>query len=79
MSQLHVEAVYTMTRPRLSVGEMLSKAKQEEKEKNDWMLITIMQFLQFLGRQGLALQGHDEHESNFIQLLKLRSHDQKAC
>ena len=54
MSQDHVEAVHAMTTPRLGVGEMLSKAYQEEKEKNGGMLITIMQFLQFIGRQGLA-------------------------
>ncbi len=38
--------------------------------------MTIIQDIQFLGQQGLALQGHEESESNFIQLMKLRSHDQ---
>ena len=36
----------------------------------------ILQNLQFLGRQGIALRGHDQDESNFIQLVKLRSYDQ---
>ena len=42
------------------------------------MLVTIMKNLQFLGRHGLALRGHNESESNFIQLLKLRGHDQNV-
>ena len=40
------------------------------------MLQTIMQNIQFLGRQGLALREHDGGESNFILLMKLRTHDQ---
>ncbi len=35
-----------------------------------------IQDIQFLGRQGLALQGHEESQNNFIQLMKLSSHDQ---
>ena len=31
-----------------------------------------------VGRQHPALQGHEESESNFILLLKLRSHDQSV-
>ena len=38
--------------------------------------MTIVQNVQHLGRQGLAFRGHNDEESNFIQLLKLRSHDQ---
>ena len=40
------------------------------------MLLTIMQNVRFLGRQGLALRGHNDDESNFTQLLKLSSVDQ---
>ena len=39
------------------------------------MLLTILQNIHFLGRQGLALRGHDDTESNFVQLLKLRGCD----
>ena len=52
---------------------MLSHVHSEEKKLNGRMLIKI---LQFLGRQGLALRGHNQDDSNFIQLMKLRSHDQ---
>ena len=40
--------------------------------------MTILQNIPFLGRQGLAFKGHDDQESKFIQLLKLRSFDQHA-
>ena len=55
---------------------MLSHVHSEEKKLNGRMLIKILQNLQFLGRQGLALRGHNQDDSNFIQLMKLRSHDQ---
>ena len=44
------------------------------------MLMTIMQNVWFLSRQGLTLRGYDDDddddEGNFTQLLKLRSVDQ---
>ena len=40
--------------------------------------MNIMQNLQFLARQGIPLRGHIDVESNFIQLMKLRSNDQQA-
>lgn len=57
---------------------MVSRAHTEQKELNGRMLISILQNVQFLGRQGLALRGHEDNESNFIQLMKLRSHDQQV-
>ena len=35
----------------------------------------VLQNTQFLARQGLALQGNDDKESNFFQLMKLRGKD----
>ena len=75
-SKFHVDAVQAMTKPQNDVGEVLSHNYSEEKKLNGRMLQTIMQNIQFLGRQGLALRGHDGGESNFIQLMKLRTHDQ---
>ena len=34
--------------------------------------------MQYLTRQGIAVQGNDDKESNFIQLLKLRAKDDRA-
>lgn len=38
-------------------------------------LIKIIERLQFLGRQGIPIQGNTEDRSNFIQLLRLRAQD----
>ena len=75
-SRYHVDAVQAISLPQKDVGEMLSHAHSEEKRLNGQMLMIILQNLQFLGRQGIALRGHDQDESNFIQLVKLRRYDQ---
>ena len=65
-SAYHVQAKQVFSNPQQpDVGEMLSSALQEQKEMNGRML---MQSIKFLGRQGLPLRGHDEKESNFIQI-----------
>lgn len=51
---------------------MLSIIHVNDKAENRRMLLKIIQNLQFLGRQGMAVRGHDDSESNFMQLLKLR-------
>jgi len=40
--------------------------------------MTIIESLHYLRRQGIAVRGHDDYERNFIQLLKLRSCDNKV-
>lgn len=75
-SKYHTDAVQVVSRPQNNVGDMLSKAYSEQKKLNGRMLMIILQNIQHLGRQGLALRGHNDEESNFTQLLKLRSHDQ---
>ncbi len=65
-----------MSKPQNDIGEMLSLARSEQKKLNGRMLMTVMQNVQFLGRQGLSFRGHTDGESNFIQLMELRSHDQ---
>lgn len=77
-----MDAIKAVTGSQKNVGEMLDEAHKAEKKLNGRMLMNVIQNIQFLGRQGIALQGHEENESNFIQLLKLRSHDQpvsSAC
>ena len=63
-----------MTKSRNDVGEMLPQPHSEQKQHNGRMLTNIMHNVQFLGWQGIALRGHNEGESNFIQLMKLRCH-----
>ena len=57
------------------IGEMLSSAHGHGKSTNWKVLLKILQNMQFLARQGIALRGHDDKESNFLQLFKLRGCD----
>ena len=45
-------------------------------ESNRICFIKVTECLQYLARQGQAMQGDTDDESNFIQLLKLRGKDQ---
>ena len=45
------------------------------KSTNRKVLLKILQKVQFLARQGIALRGHDDKESKFLQLFKLRGLD----
>ena len=57
------------------IGESCSTAHAHQKIENRLIFLKILQNICFLGRQGLALRGHDDSESNFVQLLKLRGCD----
>lgn len=59
-----IEAVITLPKTTPDVGELLSKAHREEKVA-----------ARYLARQGLALRGDADAESNLIQLLRLRADD----
>jgi len=68
--------VQAIAKPQRNVDEMLLQVHSNQKKINGHMLLTILQNMQFLSRQGLALRGHNDDESNFTQLLILRSVDQ---
>ena len=79
-SQCHREAhealVLFQKQVCTDVGELLSQEHQEEKAANRKMFLKILQNLRFLARQGLPLRGGcEDADSNFIQLLHLRSMD----
>ena len=44
-------------------------------KQNRTCFLKIIESVRFLARQGLAMQGHTDAESNFNQLLKLRAND----
>ena len=46
-----------------------------QQDRNRKTLIKIMSIIRYLARQGIALRGHNEENSNFIQLLNLRAED----
>ena len=70
-----IEAVITLPKTTADVGELLSKAHREEKVAARDMLTIILSSVRYLARQGLALRGDDDTESNLIQLLHLRAQD----
>ena len=53
--------------------EMIDENEKKYRELNRRIFLTILETLQYLSRQGLAVRGDDDDESNFIQLLKLQS------
>ena len=81
-SDCHKEAVQvSVTLPACcpDVGEMLSSQHAQQKQENRNCLMKILAKLKFLARQGLPLRGDgDDSDSNFMQLLKLRSKEDKS-
>jgi len=59
-----------------NVLEMSSNETKKTMQENRRCLIKIIECLQYLARQGHAIQGDTDDESNFIQLLKLRGRDE---
>ena len=78
-SSSHKEAVLkviTLPATTVDIGETLSSQHQREKLERRHCFLKIISNMRFLARQGLAVRGHgDELDSNFNQLLKLRSED----
>lgn len=58
-----------------NIVEMMNETAKEVMAENRRCLKAVIECVQFLARQGLAFQGHTDAESNFVQLLKLRSKD----
>ena len=48
------------------IGEVLCTAHAHGKSTNRKIFLKILQNVQFLARQGIALRGHDDKESNFF-------------
>ena len=77
-SKTHIEAVEAMIilpKTTSDVGELLSSSHKSEKQEARDILKIIISSVRFLARQGLALRGHDEANSNLVQLLRLRAED----
>ena len=56
-SKFHIEAVQAIAKLQRNVDEMLSQVHSNQKKMNGHMLLTILQNVRFLSRQGLALRG----------------------
>uniref|UniRef100_A0A8W8IYQ0 Apple domain-containing protein n=1 Tax=Magallana gigas TaxID=29159 RepID=A0A8W8IYQ0_MAGGI len=70
-SDCHKEAVerkLKLPTETKDIGEVLSAADSEEKTPNRQQMLTILRNIRFRARQGLPIRGHDDNQSNFIQL-----------
>ena len=57
------------------VGELMSRSHAEDKAANRQCFLKLLSNMRFLARQALPMRGHEEDNSNFIQLYKLRGED----
>ena len=76
-SHSHVESVeniYAISKT-VPIMTQLSTQLLEDQSKRRKQLIKTITSLGYLARQGLAIRGHTDEESNFIQLIKLRGED----
>eukprot|EP00794_Sanderia_malayensis_P004246 gene4246-4810_t len=69
------EKVESLRMPHLNVRAILDKKYKSEQEMHKDLLLRQLSSIQYLTRQGLAIQGDHEGESNLYQLLKTRSED----
>ena len=75
-SDLHKEAILKIQLINQKGVDTLNNEQLFAAQRNHRkMLIKQLSSLKFLLRQGLAIRGHDEIESNLVQLLQLRSND----
>lgn len=73
-SAMHREAVLKINSLRHpSVAALLSSQLQRDQQVRRQMLMVTLSSLRFLLRQGLAVRGHTDLESNLIQLLLLQT------
>ncbi|CAF4989653.1 unnamed protein product [Rotaria sp. Silwood1] len=75
-SKIHSDCVYLVKQQQKpTVAAQLNLTHQIQQAKRRRMLLTEIQCIKYLLRQGLAIRGHVEDEANLIQLLKLRASD----
>lgn len=71
-----VERVKSLPQNTKDIGESLSEQHEDQKRENRMYLIKVLSTIKYLARQGIAFRGDkDDSDSNFVQLLKLRSSD----
>ncbi|CAF3991943.1 unnamed protein product [Rotaria sordida] len=75
-TKLHLDSIYVVNqqmKPNIAI-QLTSATKKQQEQRRQSLSIQISCII-YLLRQGLALRGHDDENSNLIQLLKLRSAD----
>lgn len=83
MAEMHLKSMQFWSERKLSgetVCDKLSAAHSKQVEQNRIYLKFLIENILFLGKQCLALRGHDEtmssvNKGNFLELLQIRSRD----
>lgn len=76
-SALHREASLKISSTDKDVNVLthLSDIKQKQMDESRNALLIVLSAIRFLLHQGLAIRGHEDTNSNFIQLLQLLAHN----
>ena len=76
-SNLHKSAIQSLhnVKNNKAVIDHLSTAKQKEMRINRIALLKIFDTIRVLARQEIAFRGHEDDNSNFMQMLKMRARD----
>ena len=78
-SDCHKTSVdYAVPKSCGNVIEMANEESKKTRQSNRCCLVNIIEILQYLCRQGQAIQGDTDNESNFYQLIKLRGKDDSS-
>jgi len=70
-SHAHLAAVMSHKSAKAPVTAQLSAHEKQQQVTARNSLLAIFECIRYLGRQGLALRGHDQQEGNLKQLLKV--------
>ncbi|KAF3859849.1 hypothetical protein F7725_000104 [Dissostichus mawsoni] len=77
-SKSHHHAVTVSAQEATPIDTILSSAWAKQQEDARHCLLNIVGSIQYLARQGVALQGHETQDGNLFQLLKFKAKDD-AC
>ena len=70
-----VEKIGFLNNGKMNVAAQLDNKYKDDQKLHRYLLLKQLSSLKYLARQGMALQGHDQMDSNLTQLLKTRAED----
>ena len=73
--QLAVDHEIKIPKTNLNIIDLSNTNAQKVRKENRHVFAKVVETLQSLAGQGIAIRGDNEQESNFLQLLKLRAKD----
>lgn len=74
-SKAHTEAALKINCGEIAVDVLLDRGLLKEQDAHRKGIVCLIESIQHLLRQGLAVRGHENKDGNLIQLLKVRAKD----